>query len=64
MAVFLTGARHVYLSEASEASRRVMQEFIKANDVQHKVTILPDDMSDMSVDQLVGPVSICFSFDI
>lgn len=34
-----------------------MQEFIKANDVQHKVTILPDDMSDMSVEQLVGPVS-------
>nr|XP_027216177.1 protein arginine N-methyltransferase 7-like [Penaeus vannamei] len=55
------GARHVYLSEVSEASRRVMQEFIKANDVQHKVTILPDDMSDMSVEQLVGPATVTFS---
>lgn len=52
-----SGARQVYLTEGSDANRRVMQEFIATNDVQHKVTILPEDVGDTSLNQLVAPVS-------
>ncbi|KAK3862916.1 hypothetical protein Pcinc_031254 [Petrolisthes cinctipes] len=55
------GARHVYLTEGSEANRRVAQQFIVTNDVQHKVTILPQDVSDTLLSQLVAPVTIAFS---
>ncbi|KAK8730718.1 hypothetical protein OTU49_007885 [Cherax quadricarinatus] len=55
------GARHVYMTEGSDANRRVMQEFIMANDVQHKVSILSEDVSDTSVDQLVSPATVTFS---
>lgn len=55
--VDVTGARHVYLTEGSEANRRVVQQFIMANKVQHKVTILAQDVSDTLLSQLVAPVS-------
>lgn len=45
------------MTEGSDANRRVMQEFITENDVQHKVTILSEDVCDTSVEQLVSPVS-------
>lgn len=39
----------------------MVQDFITANDVQHKVTLLPSDIGDISVDQLVSPVTMVFS---
>ncbi len=52
------GARHVYLTEGSEAARRVMDQFIAANQVAGKVTILNEDVSDTPLSHLVAPVSV------
>ncbi|KAK7070765.1 Protein arginine N-methyltransferase 7 [Halocaridina rubra] len=54
------GARHVYVTEGP-STKKVMQEFIRVNNVQNKVTILPADISDISPEQLMAPVSIVFS---
>ncbi|KAG7162057.1 arginine N-methyltransferase 7-like [Homarus americanus] len=55
------GARHVYVTEGSDPNRRVIQEFITTNDVQHNVTILSEDVCDTSVEQMVSPATITFS---
>ncbi|XP_050700027.1 protein arginine N-methyltransferase 7-like [Eriocheir sinensis] len=55
------GARHVYLTEGSEAGRRVMAQFIAANQVGDRVTILNEDISDTPLADLVAPINLVFS---
>lgn len=55
------GARHVYVSESNDSTRRIMQEFVNINAVQDKVTVTHLDYADIPVEQIIAPGSITFS---
>ncbi|XP_064110806.1 protein arginine N-methyltransferase 7-like isoform X2 [Macrobrachium nipponense] len=54
------GAQHVYMTEGP-GTRKVIEDFISINKLQHKITILPGDISEVTTDQLIAPVTVVFS---